>query len=110
MADKKAPAKKEPTPPAKKKPKEVSNKTRMTVTSNLPSVGLGNRRDMGPELTVPQMYGKESYFSGMSGTARTFVRNINSTPIPASAIWVQARNAAAKKAATAKKTAPKKKK
>lgn len=109
MAAKKLPAKKQPTPPGKKKPVEVSNKTRMTVTSNLPSVGIANRRDMGPELTAPQMYSRESYTPGMSGGGRTSVRNINSTPIDPKYIWVKARDAAAKKVA-AKKAAPKKKK
>ena len=96
MAAKKAPAKKEPTPPAKKKPVEVSNKTRMTVTSNLPSVTYGNRRDMGPELTKPQTYRKDSI-------GATSVRDPNPTPIDPKYIWVKARDAAAKKAAPKKK-------
>ena len=65
-------------------------KQRNQVTSNLPSVTYGNRRDAGTELTKPQTYTKDSF----GGTS---VRDPNATPIDPKYIWRDARDAAAKK-------------
>ena len=73
-----------------------SNPQNSQVTSNLPSVDIANRRDMGPELVRPQEYGRESYVPGMSGGGRTFVRS-NGDIVDPKYLWLNARNAAAKK-------------